>query len=85
MTMHVDGNAVAGALGFDVSVLKLTCASCGQLGPFAEHHVYDAGPGIVVRCSHCGEITARMVRTDTEIWLDLRGSQSVRVPLPAEA
>ncbi|MCE7003950.1 DUF6510 family protein [Kibdelosporangium philippinense] len=83
--MHVDGNAVAAALGFDVSVLKLTCGSCARVGPFAEHLVYDSGPGIVVRCAGCGEITARMVRTDTEIWLDLRGSQSVRVPLPAEA
>ena len=51
---HVDGNAAGGAfaevLGFDVTTAMLTCAGCGRVTAFAESHVYDRGPGIVVRC-----------------------------------
>jgi hypothetical protein len=82
---YVDGNAAAGllgeALGIDTSVLIVTCDGCGQTDRFAELHVYDRGPGMIARCPGCEEITARVVRTPTEIWLDFRGSRSVRVPI----
>lgn len=54
VSIHVDGNSAAGAfaevLGFDVTVATLTCAGCGRSAAFAESHVYDRAPGIVVRC-----------------------------------
>lgn len=84
---YVDGNAAAGVfaevLGFDVTTATLTCGKCGCAGAFAECHVYHRGPGIVVRCPCCGDVLARLVRTPTEVWLDFRGAQCWRVPIPA--
>ena len=83
---HVDGNAAAGAfsdvLGFDVTNAMLTCAGCGRVRAFAESHVYHRAPGIVVRCPGCDHVLARLVPTPTDVWLDLRGTQSWRVPFP---
>jgi hypothetical protein len=81
---HVDGNAAAGAfadvLGFDVTTAMLTCAGCGVVAAFAESHVYHRGPGIVVRCPGCDDVLARLAQTPTDVWLDLRGAQSWRIP-----
>ncbi|WP_197508425.1 DUF6510 family protein [Mycobacterium sp. E735] len=86
--MHVDGNAVAGAvaevLGLDATAMTLTCGKCCRSGPFAESHVYHRGPGVVVRCPCCENILARLVRTPTDVWLDFRGAESWRVPIPAD-
>jgi hypothetical protein len=79
-----DGNALSGVfaevLGVDVSTTVLTCTGCGGSGPFARGHVYDDGPGAVLRCPDCNEILVRIVRTPTDLWLDLRGSTSWRIP-----
>ena len=84
---HVDGNAAAGAfaevLGSDVTTATLTCAACGRVGVFAESHVYQRAPGIVVRCPGCDHVLARLVQTPTDVRLDLRGAQSWRFPVPA--
>ena len=83
---HLDGNAVAGAFaevfGFDVTTATLTCAGCGRVGVFAESHVYQRAPGIVERCPGCDHVLARLVQTPTDVWLDLRGAQSWRIPFP---
>jgi hypothetical protein len=82
---YVDGNAAAGvfaeAFGAEVSASVVTCAGCGRPGRFADRHVYDRGPGMVARCPYCGEVNVRVVRTPTDVWLDLRGSASWRIPL----
>jgi hypothetical protein len=84
-TTHVDGNAAGGAfaevLRFDVTTTTLTCAGCGCVGAFAESHVYNRAPGIVVRCPGCEDVLARLVRTPTDVWLELRGAQSWRIPI----
>jgi ribosomal protein S27E len=84
---NLDGNAVAGAftdlLGFDVTTARLTCADCGRVAAFAESHVYQRAPGIVVRCPACDQVLARLVQTPTDVWLDLRGAQSWRIPRQA--
>jgi hypothetical protein len=84
---HVDGNAAAGAfadvLGFDVTTATLTCAGCGYVAAFAESHVYHRAPGIVVRCRCCDHVLAQLAQTPTDVWLDLRGAQSWRIPCPA--
>lgn len=81
---YVDGNAVVGmfaeAFGTEMSAVMVTCANCGRSGRFAERRVYDRGPGLVARCPCCGEVNARMVRTPNEIWLELHGSTSLRIP-----
>jgi hypothetical protein len=86
--MFIDGNGAAGvfaeALGVDLTTAVITCAGCGAGGRFAESHVYDQGPGVVARCASCESVLARIVRTPTDAWLDLRGARSVRIPLPAE-
>jgi uncharacterized Zn finger protein len=84
---HVDGNATAGAfeevLGFDVTTAMLTCAGCGRVAAFGESHVYRRAPGVVVRCPACDHVLARLMQTPTDVWLDLRGAQSWRIPFPA--
>lgn len=83
---HVDGNAAAGpfadVLGFDVTTARLTCSECGCVAAFAETRVYQRTPGIVVRCPGCENILARLVQAPTDMWLDLRGTQSWRIPIP---
>ena len=81
---HIDGNGAGGpfgeALGIDATTAVLTCAQCAHPSRFAETRVYD-GAGLVSRCPQCTSVLARLVRTPTEAWLDLRGARSVRVPL----
>lgn len=81
-----DGNALGGVFGevfsVDLTVAVVTCDGCGRSGPFAEGRVYDRGPGAVMRCPGCDAILARVVRTPTDVWLDLRGATSVRIPDP---
>jgi uncharacterized Zn finger protein len=83
---YVDGNSAAGRFAevfrSEVSAAMVTCANCGRSGRFADRHVYDRGPGVVARCPHCGEINARMVRTPTDMWVELNGSSSWRIPVP---
>ena len=86
--LHVDGNAVLGPfaefVGVDVSSSTLCCAGCGARNPFGDSPVYDRGPGIVLRCPHCGDAMARLVRTPSDVWLDLRGVTAWRIPMPLD-
>ena len=86
---YVDGNAAAGmfaeAFRTEVSIAAVTCAGCGRSGRLADRHVYHRGPGLVARCPYCGEVNARMVRTPTDLWLELHGSTSWRIPVPPTA
>ena len=82
---YLDGNAAAGAFaegfGTDVSMAVLTCAACGHAARFAETRLYGGrGPGLVLRCTGCMGVVARMVRTTSDVWLDLQGSASWRIP-----
>lgn len=87
-TVHLDGNALAGplseAFGTDLTIAITTCAGCGRQGSIAELHVYPVGTGMVARCSGCQDVVVRYVRTPTAGYLDLRGSVSLRIPLPRE-
>ena len=81
---HVDGNAVAGAFaevfGIDVTSVVLACVSCDATSLVAENLAYPDGPGIVLRCPTCTEITARLVRRPDDVLIDLRGSVHWRIP-----
>ncbi|MFW6689570.1 DUF6510 family protein [Streptomyces sp. MAR4 CNX-425] len=82
---HVDGNALAGPLSeifaVDVTAATSRCAHCGCAGPLARLHVYGRAPGFVARCQRCGGVVLRLVRTRGTVWLDMRGTVSLAVPL----
>lgn len=83
----VDGNALAGPLGeifaVDVTVATSQCVFCGRVEPVAALHVYTKAPGLVARCPGCGEVVLRVVRTPAGAVLDMRGCETLTIPLPA--
>jgi hypothetical protein len=86
MTAHLDGNALAGALGelftVDVTTITARCDGCQHTGPIAELVVYASAPGDIGRCPSCDHILIRLVRAPDRAWLDLRGTAVVEIPLP---
>ena len=89
MTAFFDGNALAGDLSevfaFDVTVARTTCGACGDTRPVAELHAYLRSAGTVLRCASCGSVQMRLVRSETETWLDLRGVRVMQLPVPASS
>jgi hypothetical protein len=83
---YSDGNALAGPLrevfAVDVTVATGRCAGCGLASPVATLRVYSRAPGLVARCPGCDEVVLRLVRGPDAAWLDLRGVQHLRIPLP---
>jgi hypothetical protein len=81
-----DGNALAGPLGeifaVDITAAIGRCVACGMTGPLAGLRVYSHAPGMVARCSRCDSVVLRLVRGPETAWLDLRGTVSLRIPLP---
>jgi hypothetical protein len=86
MTTYLDGNALAGPLreifAVDVTAARAQCAGCGRAGAVAELRVYGHAPGLVARCPGCEDVVLRVVRGPDAAWLDLRGTVSLRLPLP---
>jgi Family of unknown function (DUF6510) len=82
----LDGNALAGPLreifAVDVTAAVGTCAGCGRTDAVATLRVHTRAPGLVARCPGCGAIMLRLVRGPDSAWLDLRGTVSLRFPLP---
>jgi len=82
----LDGNVLAGVLGevfgVDVMAALVTCAGCSRQQSVAELVVYEAGMGSTARCRGCGAVVLRAVQIRSEVVLDLRGSQVMRIPLP---
>jgi hypothetical protein len=80
---YEDGNTLAGPLSeifaVDVTGATVRCAACGLTGPVATLRVYSRA---VARCPGCEEVILRLVRTPDSAWLDLRGTVSLRIPLP---
>jgi len=65
--LTLDANAVAGMLqevfGSEMTGEEKQCAHCGNRAQVGTFRVYDMhGPGVVLRCSICGQITLRLVR-----------------------
>lgn len=88
MDDYIDGNALAGPLreifAVDVTAAVGRCVNCGDEGPVARLRVYAHAPGLVARCPACAEVVMRLVRGPRSAWLDLRGTMTLRIPLPAE-
>ncbi|MDX3238918.1 DUF6510 family protein [Streptomyces sp. ME03-5709C] len=83
---YTDGNALAGPLReiftVDMTAAVGRCAGCGRTGPMATLRVYDHAPGLVARCPDCDTVILKLVRGPSAAWLDLRGSENMRIPLP---
>ena len=86
MSVPLDGNTMAGALGelfaVDVSVAVVECAGCGHTGVVAEIVVYADAPGLIARCPECSDVLLRLVRAPNRAWLDMRGVVCLRFDLP---
>src|SRR6266571_8701100 len=74
--LMLDGNAVAGllqeAFAVEMTTAIGTCGGCGAAGPLGAVHVYR-GAGIVLRCPHCGNTLAKIVKSDSQVWIDFQG------------
>ena len=81
--LMLDANAVAGTL-FDIFGVEMTaspteCAHCGNEDEMGTLIAFTQGPGIVLRCSTCGQIMLRIVKTSDSVLLDARGAVYLRI------
>jgi hypothetical protein len=80
--LMLDGNAIAGLLRevFSVEMTTAigTCGGCGAAGLVGAAHLYR-GAGIVLRCPHCGNTLAKIVKSDSRVWIDFPGIRALEV------
>jgi hypothetical protein len=80
--LMLDGNAVAGLLqevfAVEMTTAITTCAGCGATEAVGALHVY-CGAGIVMRCPHCEQALAVLVKGDTRVWVGLAGVRTMQV------
>ena len=80
--LMLDGNAVAGllqeAFAVEMTTAVGTCASFGAAGPVGAVHVYR-GAGTVLRCPHCDNTLAKIVKSDLRVWIDLTGIRTLEI------
>jgi len=85
--LHLDGNVAAGMLSEvfvpDLTAARATCASCGTTRDVGALLVYAHGMGMVVRCPNCDRVILRIVRTPTQLWLDMTGATRFVAPAAA--
>jgi len=74
--LMLDGNAVAGLLqevfAVEMTTAIGTCAGCGAAEPMGALHVFR-GAGVVLRCPHCHAALAKIVRSETRVWVGMPG------------
>jgi hypothetical protein len=82
--LMLDGNAIAGLLqevfAVEMTAAIGTCGSCGTARPVGAVHVYR-GAGTVLRCAHCDNVLAKIVKNDSRVWIDLTGIRTLEVAL----
>jgi hypothetical protein len=82
---RVDGNALAGPLtevfAVDVTTAGVTCVACRRQQTLAALEVYASGPGFTARCVGCHDVMLRVARTRNDLYLDLRGTVSLRLTI----
>jgi hypothetical protein len=80
--LRLDGNAVAGLLqevfAVEMTTAIGTCSGCSTAGPVGAAHLYR-GAGIVLRCPHCDNVLAKIVKNDSRVWIDLTGIRTLEV------
>jgi hypothetical protein len=82
--LMLDGNAVAGLLQ-ELFAAEMTsaigsCATCHATEPVGAIHVYR-GAGIVLRCPHCDNTLAAIVRDERRVWITLQGIRALELAL----
>jgi hypothetical protein len=85
--LMLDGNAIGGLLQEvfveEMTTARSTCDGCGAVREVGALHVFAAAPGMVVRCPGCDMVLGRMVRSETRLWLDLRGVSCLELTMPS--
>jgi hypothetical protein len=83
--LRLDGNAAAGLLGqvfaVEATTAIVTCASCGASGAVGTVHVYDRGPGTILRCPACSAVLMRFAEIRGRLFSDLRGIGMISHPV----
>jgi Family of unknown function (DUF6510) len=78
----LDGNAIAGMLqevfAVEVTTAIATCDGCGAAQPIGAIHVYQ-GAGTVLRCPHCDNPLAKIVKDGPRMWMGLPGMRTLEV------
>ncbi|GAB2617356.1 hypothetical protein Aab01nite_30620 [Paractinoplanes abujensis] len=81
----LDGNAMAGDLreifAVDVTAARYVCAGCTHADAVGTLLLWHQSPGLVARCPSCGDVVVTVVRAPDRVFLDLRGSVRLEVPL----
>jgi uncharacterized protein DUF6510 len=81
----LDGNAMAGDLRelftVDVTAAQYTCAGCGHADAVGALILWGQEMGRVGRCPHCQDVVLRVVSAPDRVFLDLRGSVRLELPL----
>jgi hypothetical protein len=82
--LMLDGNAVAGLLqevfGIEMTTAVGTCSRCGATEPLGAIRVFR-GAGIVLRCPHCDNALAKLVRAETRVWFSFDGVRALEIAL----
>jgi hypothetical protein len=82
--LMLDGNAVAGLLqevfAADMTSAIGSCARCGATEPVGATYVYR-GAGIVLRCPHCDNTLAAIVRDGRRVWITFQGIRALVLAL----
>jgi hypothetical protein len=82
--LMLDGNAVAGLLqevfSLEMTTALGTCSECGATEQVGAAHVFR-GAGIVLRCPHCDNVLAKIVKQEARVWLDFPGVRAIEVAL----
>jgi Zn finger protein HypA/HybF involved in hydrogenase expression len=80
--LMVDGNAVAGLLqevfAVEMTTARATCDNCGATDAVGALHVYR-GAGVVMRCPHCDNALATIVKDDTRVCIGFPGVRTLQV------
>lgn len=80
--LMLDGNAVAGLLqevfAVEMTTALGTCADCGATEPIGAVRVYR-GAGFVLRCPHCDNVLATLLKADSQIRLSLPGTRTLTI------
>ncbi len=80
--LMLDGNAVAGLLqevfAVEMTTAIGTCNGCGATEAVGALHVFR-GAGIVMRCPHCDNALATIVKDGARMWIGLAGVRTLQV------
>ena len=85
---YLDGNAAAGPLS-EVFVADVTsavgrCAHCGRTAAMATARCYPSSHGLLLSCPGCSGVLLRLVETDGQLRLDLRGVSFLTLARPEQ-